>query len=485
MSWTYLLFLCVEQDLTKANNLFALAEEHISYLKAQKQETQNLFDQSQQVWTYEMFYQDGLQCEARQDYKNAADRFIKSADGGNPYAQHKLALLYANGNEQMGIEKSAKQAIHYCKLSADQGYSDAQFELGEMYWNDSNAPPDDAIKYFAQSAMQGNTDAQWRLAEWYLLQKDYNLAIRYFTLLDQGGNKTAQLRLVHISFVCMGYTTDTERGSNSAFNYLKQYLNLAGTAKDTQVFKCLKDSASQGAPEDRTTKQLVLGMLYMMGYGTARDLKKAQKYFEKYPEDADALGCLGFLFYVQEDTPKAILYLKMSEQISGNPHRQCLLGNAYKECGKTLDALRCYQKSMEQKVPRAKQGYLSIDEPMREAEGRYLDAMSKLAAGPLGNVREAHALLIQSAEAGHYDANVQLGKWHQFGCPGAGIQSNIGAAVSYYDQAIKGGSEEAQKLRGLVGFDHSPENNRPRPSPEHSEKKKRNSLFQGFRKKDS
>lgn len=72
-------------------------------------------------------YDDAVSAVQRKDYALAARLFRPLAEQGYPPAQYNLGMMYANG---WGGQKDGDQALHWLKLSADQGQGEAQFYLG-------------------------------------------------------------------------------------------------------------------------------------------------------------------------------------------------------------------------------------------------------------------------------------------------------------------------------------------------------------------
>ena len=57
------------------------------------------------------------------------------------------------------------QALAACQKAADEGDAQAQYELGEFYYEGKNAPRDlpQALSYFEQASLQGHAQAQYQL----------------------------------------------------------------------------------------------------------------------------------------------------------------------------------------------------------------------------------------------------------------------------------------------------------------------------------
>jgi TPR repeat protein len=66
-----------------------------------------------------------------QDAKEAVKWYRLSADQGYVNAQFNLGLIYANGR---GVLKDDKEAVKWYRLAADQGHASAQYNLGVNYY---------------------------------------------------------------------------------------------------------------------------------------------------------------------------------------------------------------------------------------------------------------------------------------------------------------------------------------------------------------
>jgi len=62
-----------------------------------------------------------------------------------------------------------QQALASCQQAAQSGDAQAQYELGEFYYDGKNAPQDlnKALNYFEQASLQGPAEAQYRLGSMF------------------------------------------------------------------------------------------------------------------------------------------------------------------------------------------------------------------------------------------------------------------------------------------------------------------------------
>jgi TPR repeat protein len=66
-----------------------------------------------------------------------------------------------------GVDKNLSEAVRYYRLAADQGYMDAQYELGCRYEAGGGVTKDsnEAKRWFRLAAAQGHIDAQRRISK--------------------------------------------------------------------------------------------------------------------------------------------------------------------------------------------------------------------------------------------------------------------------------------------------------------------------------
>ena len=89
--------------------------------------------------------------------------------------------------------KDYKEAVNWLRKSAEQGYADAQLDLGVCYDYGNGVPQDhkEAVKWYRKSAEQGNADAQYNLGVSYEIgegvKKDTQEALKWYKkAADQG-----------------------------------------------------------------------------------------------------------------------------------------------------------------------------------------------------------------------------------------------------------------------------------------------------------
>ena len=128
-----------------------------------------------------MLYQEGLGVD--QDYKKAFEWFQKSAAANDPLGAFKVACYYHSQGEGIVTDDPGK-AFEYDMVAAKAGYAPAQFDIGNFYYDEGNFP--EAVKWWKVSADQGFPRALFNLSTVYFQGKavaqDLPLAYAYFKL---------------------------------------------------------------------------------------------------------------------------------------------------------------------------------------------------------------------------------------------------------------------------------------------------------------
>ena len=95
---------------------------------------------------------------------------LKAARQNSAVAQNELGDMYRDGNYE-GVDQNYSRAVKWYRKAADQGYADAQSNLGFMYGNGKGVPQNDAeaVKWYRKAADQGDASAQSNLGTMYYL----------------------------------------------------------------------------------------------------------------------------------------------------------------------------------------------------------------------------------------------------------------------------------------------------------------------------
>jgi TPR repeat protein len=85
--------------------------------------------------------------------------YLKSAEQGYVNAQYNLGVKYANGE---GVPEDDAEAVKWYRRAAEQGSAPAQSNLGALYYDGKGVPQDYvyAYKWWNLAAAQGNEAAK-------------------------------------------------------------------------------------------------------------------------------------------------------------------------------------------------------------------------------------------------------------------------------------------------------------------------------------
>lgn len=121
--------------------------------------------------------------------------FEKSANKGNSRAQLVVGKYYYFGSD--GISKNIETAEKYWLQSANQNVAEAQYALGELYFNLTKYP--ESFSWYKRAAEQGHADAQYHLGSMYMLgdgtTKDLNETKKWWEKAAAAGHPGAKMML--------------------------------------------------------------------------------------------------------------------------------------------------------------------------------------------------------------------------------------------------------------------------------------------------
>ena len=177
------------------------------------------------------------------------------AEEGYEEAQSELGHMYSGG---LGVPKNYKKAAKWYRKAAKQGHTLAQFELGEMYSGGLGVPKDKvkAAKWYHKSAEQHWDLAQWKLGEMYYrgegVPKNYAEAAKWYRKAAEQELDWAQFDLGEMYF----------RGEGVPKNY-------------AEAVKWWRKAAEQ----EHARAQFRLGVMYAKGQGVPKNEVEGYAWF--------------------------------------------------------------------------------------------------------------------------------------------------------------------------------------------------------------
>ncbi|KAK8843603.1 hypothetical protein M9Y10_024662 [Tritrichomonas musculus] len=275
-------------------------------------------------------------------------KYMKLAadQNNNPNAQYFLCRYYSSG---VDIIPNYKIAIHYLTLASNQGFTEAQYDLGFLYYEAKHVSRDmkKAIDLMTQAANKNYVRAQYDLGNIYFegkyVKRDVNKAINYFKLASKQNHIKALIYLGVIysngfdipidAYKAIYYLLKAADQHNSEAQF---YLGKIYFTPECKVFDIKKAIyyMELAAEQNHTDAQNFLGALYMDDKFVQRDIKKAISYLTISADKNCAIAQknLGFIYlnkkYEDYDIQKAVHYLLLAAK-NGIPDAQGALGVIY------------------------------------------------------------------------------------------------------------------------------------------------------------
>jgi len=138
-----------------------------------------------QISNQDMELSSGIAAFESKQFSRAAGLLSPLADGGNPEAQYRVAIMAQNG---LGMTENPLLAYKYMRAAAESGLGVAQHGLGFMFMEGECAEknPKRAVEWFTKAAEQGLAGSQTTLAMMYEegrgVDKDLDEARRWYHL---------------------------------------------------------------------------------------------------------------------------------------------------------------------------------------------------------------------------------------------------------------------------------------------------------------
>ena len=246
------------------------------------------------------YYNDGVKAYNAKNYTEAVRLYRIAAEQGYADAQNNLGYCCERG---LGVEKNLTEAVKWYRKAAEQGQVNAQHNLGYCYETGLGVAKDltEAVKWYKKAAEQGHARAQYNLGLCYEYEKGVakNLteAVKWYKKAAEQGYADAQYKLGYCYDEGLGVEKDpteavkwykkaAEQGHARAQNNLGYcYANGLGVEKDPkEAVKWYRKAAEQG----HALAQWNLGYRYEKGLGVEKNLTEAVKWYKKAAEQGDA-----------------------------------------------------------------------------------------------------------------------------------------------------------------------------------------------------
>lgn len=230
-----------------------------------------------------------LERKARAGDVKAFQELKAKAGSGVVFAQYYLGITYSNGYSLAAKDQS--EGFKWMKLACDQGYSEAQFMLGNYYYLGNGVQKDssESIRYYKLAADQGHADAQFFLGDVYRngflygIKDDLKESFKWYKLAAEHGHVEAQYRLAITYELGRGVDCDAEQAIrwykiSAEQGYLKaiHVLAYASIADKRESLKWKMLAAAKGTAD----AAYEVGVAYEIGQGVDKDEREAIKYYK-------------------------------------------------------------------------------------------------------------------------------------------------------------------------------------------------------------
>lgn len=270
-----------------------------------------------------------------QNYEQAFEWFLKSAQEGNKFAQYSLANLYYYGN---GVERDPSQAFLWFRKSASQGQPYASYAVAQMYGKGEYVTKneDTAQRYYKQALsgflkIESDDMADYNL--FYKIgamyknglgtEKDIIKAIDYFKRSAEMNNKNGLYEYGKALLLGEHIPQDKDKAVKLLEKAIKleninakRFLALeyiSGEHLEQEIEKGLA-MLTECADSGDTFACYKLGNLYLKGEIIDQDLDKAEKYLLSAEDNEFTQYALGKIYLQKEkyDIKKTVLYFEKS-----------------------------------------------------------------------------------------------------------------------------------------------------------------------------
>lgn len=129
----------------------------------------------------------------------------------------------------IGVEKNVKKAFEFCEKAANQGHSEAQYELGRMYKDGRCVKKNykKAFEFYEKAAKQCNPRGQHALARMYEyneeIDKNFKKAIEWY---EESGKQGLNQAYYSLGKIMLKKTTDGIIDYNKACQYFNKHFLL-------------------------------------------------------------------------------------------------------------------------------------------------------------------------------------------------------------------------------------------------------------------
>jgi len=279
------------------------------------------------------------QAKATSDREKAVRLWRMAAEKGDAEAQYRLGECYYNGD---GVEDDHDESYEWIFKSAEQGYAEAQYKLGTYYHNGYDGfDEEEAVKWYRKAAETGHAGAQYELGECYYNGDDdednYEEAVKWFSkaaeqwrIAAEQGHAEAQYKLG----ICYRKNRGVEFNLEESAKWIRKAAEQGYTEAQYEIGDCCyhgiwgfeenKEEAikwwHQAANQGHAKAQYTFGELYRNGYSVSENKEEAVKWYRKAAKQghAEAQYELGRCYVsgcgVDENKDEAVKWLRKADE---------------------------------------------------------------------------------------------------------------------------------------------------------------------------
>lgn len=409
------------------------------------QEAIHLFEQGIQEGILESLYVIGQACLDGQfswkrkvyrtpfltkDFNKGLDLLTKAAENGYPEAQNELGYLYLGESHGKKIRKDIPKALELFQKAVEQQVPEAYVNLGVLYQEGLGVHRDyqkatllfnQAIDLFQEKANQGDAESC------------LNLGVLYF----EGSGIPQDLPRAFELF----QEAATQNHPGAQFFLGVMYENGQGVPKDIQkAFEFYKKAADQELPY----AQQNLASFYFLGQGVSQDKQKAMELMKKAADQdlGSALFSLGLLKLTEEKIPQeekeAVALLRKAAR-QGIPEARNMLGNLYAAGIKGVsqdyrEALKHYQKAIKKGSQEAWNSLKQLTNDLYEKGEKILQRELSFYLSEQDRKEAAIEFFLLAAKYGHSNSLFKLGTLYE---QGIGVTKDHQKAKDYFKKTIQ------------------------------------------------
>lgn len=403
-----------------------------------------------------IFWTDKNNFHADEYFHRAFQGFLEKAQGGNAYANYRVATMYEKGE---GVPKDDQKAHDYLREAAYLGHAQSMYLLGRQLTS-SIRQYDEGIRYLEQAADKGHAKAAFTLGQSYLSAGDDETAFIYMKSAADLGDRPAAYMIGKMYRDGIGTPADAKK----AADYLKQGANifwtdeykaarayLYGSKNVEQDFAIALGLLKEEAAKGNAFAMCDVGRIYERGLGIDPDPDMATRYYadglaallavEEINHDAYIQYRIGKMYRFgqgteQSDPTAAEWFEKSADQ--GNQFAQYSLGGMY------------YRgQGVEQDFVKAFDLYCASAKKDNSFAAYELGKMYHDGIGTAPDAAESERCFEQAfagfvaIEKANPDDKIQyrLGKMLE---TGTGTPKDLDAAVQYYEKSAKLKNPNAQ-----------------------------------------